>query len=257
MINPKNICISACIGFFLSFFIGLFSDVRFSSVLLRAFLFALLFGALCVGITFLYQKFLSNDNGGFSADAEPASQRASGGMVNIVVDDSNLADDGMSPKFTVLNNRADLTETPKEEAEAVSEIPVRQAFSPSEAASSSNQTVPVTDMAPPAGLGQEKEALAAEASHATAFQAMGLGEIAAASSSSSQGGGGEQLDELPDVSTMTMSNGEESASSLLSEDGIETDTEFSTGGKKMKEQPISGDTNVMAKAIQTLLAKDN
>ena len=72
MINPKNLCISACIGFFLSFFIGLFSDVRFSRVLMRAFIFALIFALLCIGITFLYQKFLSNDNGGFSADAEPA-----------------------------------------------------------------------------------------------------------------------------------------------------------------------------------------
>jgi large subunit ribosomal protein L7/L12 len=147
---------------------------------------------------------------------------------------------------------------PKEEAEAVSEIPVRQAFSPSEAASSSNQTVPVTDMAPPAGLGQEKEAPAAEASHATAFQAMGLGEIAAASSSPTQGGGGEQLDELPDVNSMSMDDaGVAAPGSFNGSDEVETDTEFSRGGKSMKEQPISGDTSVMAKAIQTLLSKDN
>ena len=84
---------------------------------------------------------------------------------------------------------------------------------------------------------------------------MGLGEVT--HGAPAQGSGGMQLDELPDVSTMNMFDAEGEGSSQNSDDGIETDTEFSTGGKSVKEQPISGDTNVMAKAIQTLLAKDN
>ena len=112
MINPKNIAISACVGFFLSFFIGLVSDVRFSHVLLRAFFFALVFAALCVGISFIYQRFLSNDNGSFSVEADSPAAKTAGGVVNIVVDDSALVDDGITPKFTVMNNHALKAEKP-------------------------------------------------------------------------------------------------------------------------------------------------
>ena len=254
MINPKNICISACIGFFLSFFIGLFSDVRFSQVLLRAALFALLFALLCVGITFLYQKFLSTDNGGFSADAEPQLQRTAGGVVNIVVDDSNLADDGMSPKFTVLNNHADLKQEPEESpvAETNAQSGVREV--PSEDSDSLYQSSPAEGRAEPAPV-QAQPAAASPAAEPASFKPMGLGEVT--HGAPAQGSGGMQLDELPDVSTMNMFDAEGEGSSQNSDDGIETDTEFSTGGKSVKEQPISGDTNVMAKAIQTLLAKDN
>ena len=264
MINPKNICISACIGFFLSFFIGLFSDVRFSQVLLRAALFALLFALLCVGITFLYQKFLSNDNGGFSADAEPAPQRTAGGIVNIVVDDSNLADDGMSPKFTVLNNHTGLSETPQPSPEAPAESDSEPKVNPA-----SESPVSYTEpKAEPAFVSAGEPSAQKDVS---SFKPVGLGEVtggtplaqAAAGVSEPQAhasvlAGEETLDELPDVNSMSVDDvGEGSHGVYNAADEIETDTEFSRGGKSMKEQPISGDTNVMAKAIQTLLSKDN
>ena len=96
MINPKNIAVSACVGFFLSFFIGLVSDVRFSHVILRAFIFALVFAALCVGISFIYQKFLSNEGASFSVEQDPSAAKTAGSVVNIVVDDSALVDDGLT-----------------------------------------------------------------------------------------------------------------------------------------------------------------
>uniref|UniRef100_UPI00388F9F3A hypothetical protein n=1 Tax=Treponema sp. TaxID=166 RepID=UPI00388F9F3A len=103
MINPKYICVSACVGFCLSFFVGLISDVRFSYVCLRAFIFALVFAGLSVGISFLYKKFLSSDIG-FSSDSESSPVHpAAGSVVNIVVDDSNLADDEHAPHFEVSN----------------------------------------------------------------------------------------------------------------------------------------------------------
>ena len=82
---------------------------------------------------------------------------------------------------------------------------------------------------------------------------------AAVSSTSGENASGEQLDELPDIAGM--GEGVESAGSdsddSSSNDEVINDTEFATGGAKLREQPISGDTNVMAKAIQTLLAQDN
>ena len=260
MINPKNICISGFVGFFLSFFIGLVSDVRFSRVLTRAFLFALLFAIVCVGITILYQKFLSNDNGGFSAEAEASPQRAAGGVVNIVVDDSNLSDDGMSPKFTVLNNHTGLSAEPAPEAP-----------SPAEAAPVKSEPVSSAD-GPVSFSPVEEVQVAAPAAAATpvqeesaSFKPAGLNEVAQGGTpfvppplSSVPSADETPLDELPDIGSMgTVSEEESSHESFTATDGIETDTEFSTGGKHVKEQPVSGDTNVMAKAIQTLLAKDN
>ena len=267
MINPKNLCISACIGFFLSFFIGLISDVRFSRVLMRAFLFALIFALLCIGITFLYQKFLSNDNGGFSADAEPAPQRTAGGVVNIVVDDSNLADDGMSPKFTVLNNHTGLSENAQsgQETPAGTDSEVKVNPSPEAAASHTEPKTGESSVPLSEPLAQEEK---------SSFKPVALGDVAGGASASpaavqasspqpsqtasSVSAGEEQLDELPDVNSMSLDDaGEAAPGSFNGSDEVETDTEFSRGGKSMKEQPISGDTSVMAKAIQTLLSKDN
>ncbi len=263
MINPKNICISACIGFFISFLIGLFSDVHFSVVILRAFLCALGFALLCVGITFLYQKFLSIDTGGFAAESDPVAAKAqSGGVVNIVVGDSSLPDEELAPKFTVLNNHSDLNKN-SESLSAASNT-----FSEEEPSSASpGQPEPLAaGPAPHAERAQDNPAPSVAADNS--FKPVSLGQVshnpepdapsARAAAASSDGNSTEQLDELPDISDM-QTDSSDVASELDSPgtDEIVSDTEFATGGSKMKEQPISGDTTVMAKAIQTLLAKDN
>ena len=258
MINPKNICVSACIGFFLSFLIGLFSDVHFSVVVLRALLFGVVFAVLCVGISILYQKFLSADNGGFVSDSELSSPKsATGGVVNIVVDDSNLPDEETSPKFTVLNNHTALDNEIKKTS--VRDEP-------------STDSTPVISSAP---------VTSSESEEKTSFKPVSLGEVDSNSNSAktvsssnitensssksassdvavSDAQEQEQLDELPDISNMAVEASGDVASDLDSPtDEIVSDSEFATGGAKMKEQPVSGDTAVMAKAIQTLLAKDN
>lgn len=258
MINPKNICVSACIGFFLSFLIGLFSDVHFSVVVLRALLFGVVFAVLCVGISILYQKFLSADNGGFVSDSELSSPKsATGGVVNIVVDDSNLPDEETSPKFTVLNNHTALDNEIKKTS--VRDEP-------------SADSTPVISSAP---------VTSSESEEKTSFKPVSLGEVDSNSNSAktvassnitensssksassdvavSDAQEQEQLDELPDISNMAVEASGDVASDLDSPtDEIVSDSEFATGGAKMKEQPVSGDTAVMAKAIQTLLAKDN
>ena len=263
MINPKNICISACIGFFISFLIGLFSDVHFSVVILRAFLCALGFALLCVGITFLYQKFLSIDTGGFAAESDPVAAKAqSGGVVNIVVGDSSLPDEELAPKFTVLNNHSDLNKNSESLSAASNTLSEEE---PSSA--SPGQPEPLAaGPAPHAERAQDNPAPSVAADNS--FKPVSLGQVshnpepdapsARAAAASSDGNSTEQLDELPDISDM-QTDSSDLASELDSPgtDEIVSDTEFATGGSKMKEQPISGDTTVMAKAIQTLLAKDN
>ena len=259
MINPKNICISACIGFFLSFLIGLFSDgVSFSAVILRALLYGLGFAVLCVGITFLYQKFLSTDNGGFVSEPDvSASKSTSGNVVNIVIDDSNLPDEDMSPKFTVSNTHSDLNKKREEPPLSSAGVSVASPSVQQPAAA-----VPVSSAeAVPAGT-VEKSA-PASSSENTAFKPVNLGETAPKTESSHaepaspENAQSESLDELPDMSEMPTAT-EDVASELDSPvDEIVTDSEFASGGAKIKEQPVSGDTATMAKAIQTLLAKDN
>lgn len=254
MINPKNICFCSCIGFFLSFFIGLVSGVNFSHVLIRALIFALLFGAMGIGITFIYQKFLSNDNGGFSMDGDSAPSKPVGGVVNIVVDDTNLVDEGMSPKFTIAGNHADLKEK-RSEAPVYNTKPTEgEPGSVPAATEYQNETSSPSEQDSsfkPVSLG------GVEGNNTD--QTAGSGASAQKDSSvSAIPAGEEQLDELPDIGNMGIEESAgDTASELNSPAEVVTDTEFATGGSKMKEQSVSGDTTVMAKAIQTLLAQDN
>lgn len=265
MINPKNICISATIGFLLSFLIGLFSDVHFSAVVLRALLFALLFGAFYTGASFLYFKFLVADNGGFSSEPDmSASKPGAGGVVNIVIDDTNLPDEELSPRFTVLNNHSDLNRT--QEAQPASGA----------SGAANSPAAPVASVSPagsvPSGSSETVSPAPASSSAGAAFKPVSLGDVTqksdAASAESSpvesaqpaagaSGGQEQSLDELPDISEMQEASVDVASELDSSDDGIVSDSDFATGGAKMKEQPVSGDTAVMAKAIQTLLAKDN
>jgi len=251
MLNPKNISIAAFVGFFLSFFIGLFSDVKFSHVLLRALIFAVVFAALYIGISFLYQKFLSSDNSSM-ADSDFVPQRPTGSVVNIVVDDSTLQDDGMSPKFTVLKNHVVGGEKPHSDSAPVSAPQENPSVSVAESEPAYSQPIPQS-----ADIDVSPKSPAQDS-----FKPMPLGDVTQKlTGSETVSAEGEdktqQLDELPDISGMETVPQDDSASGLSNVEEVVTDTEFSTGGSRMREQPISGDTSVMAKAIQTLLAKDN
>ena len=264
MINPKNICVSACIGFFLSFFIGLFSDVRFSHIMIRAFVFALVFAALCVGITFLYQKFLSSDTGGFSGETEQTASKPAGGVVNIVVDDARLTDDDMSPKFTVLNNHSPI-DNPSKSSE--SSVPASVSEHAASESSDATDAVAVTDsdssfkpmdlnIVAQKSSGQVESAVE-EKSEASAAATEPSNLAAVSDDSSSNTSASDKLDDLPDINSMSTEVDEPVSFSGGNDDDVIQDSDFASGGAPMKEQPISGDTSVMAKAIQTLLAKDN
>lgn len=249
MINPKNICISSCVGFFLSFFIGLVSpEVHFPHFFLRALIVALVFAILCVGITFVYQKFLSDENVSDSVGSDPLIAKNPGSVVNIVVDDTNLPDDGMSPKFTVMNSHSplgnEMGSVPS--SEETSSEKKSEGLSASDAEALSKESVP----------SEPKEA---EPSSENSFQPVSLGSTSgdATKQKNTQGNDSVQLDELPDLGGLESVGGGSSASDLSSSDGLVRDSDFATGGSKMTEQPVNGETNVMARAIQTLLAQDN
>ena len=62
MRSAKYIGLFAACGFVLSFVSGLFSHSSILSILLKALIFALIFGVVGLGISFVYSKFLSDGN---------------------------------------------------------------------------------------------------------------------------------------------------------------------------------------------------
>ena len=81
MRSAKYIGLFAACGFILSFVSGLFSHSSILSILLKALIFALVFGILGAGISLIYEKFLSDGNGGeyqgeYSTDSSAASVKA-------------------------------------------------------------------------------------------------------------------------------------------------------------------------------------
>lgn len=100
MTKPNYIIIPVCIGFILSFIIGLLSSVSFGVVLLRALFFAVLFGVLGFGIGIVFRRFLleSSDLDGGSDVSGGARQ---GSVVDLSIGDEPLEEDENGPDFYV------------------------------------------------------------------------------------------------------------------------------------------------------------
>ena len=97
MRGTKFIGVFAACGFILSFFAGLFSHSSILSILLKALICAVVFGLLGFGISFIYNRFLSDGNqgelqGDYAADASMNSTAPSavGQHVDITIQDEEL-----------------------------------------------------------------------------------------------------------------------------------------------------------------------
>lgn len=260
MMNPKNICISACVGFCLSFLIGIVSGVGFLYVLLRAVIFAVVFGALYVGIAILYQKFLLNDSpAGFSSDSEQASPKAqAGGIVNLVVDDSVLPDEESAPSFSVRSGRTGVAEgTPAVQVES----------RPNETTVETGQVVQKQELNNDASEQPPRESAHSGAIDDasvgnSSFQPVPLGamtkvapeEKASAAESSVQPEKVE-LDELPDIGDFTLGD-QSGVSHERFEETDDNGSDFASSGSGSSFVSGEQNTDVMAQAIRTILAKD-
>lgn len=101
-VNFKMCSFTAAIAFVLSFFIALISGAGFGISLLRAIILAVCFGALSVGISFVYDKFL-NEKSYDASSTESTSDSAPtiGNKVDITIDDEELQEDDETPKFVL------------------------------------------------------------------------------------------------------------------------------------------------------------
>lgn len=237
--NPKLISVAAGAGFVLSFLIGLFSRVAFPYLVLRALLFALLFAVAAAAISFVFKKFIDVPQGGTDEPSQ-AAQPATGGVVNITVDDDSLPDDEGSPQFSVGKNRPAFgggALSSDGGGRAVDDISARAAPAPSAQAPAAAAPAPSSD-------GQAA---------AQGFRPMALGTPVASVSVSSDG----SIDNLPEIGELNVGSakgGEVISDSDFASSGT---TSISASAGSGGGVAIEGNASLMAQAIRTVLAQED
>ncbi len=274
MINPKNICISAAVGFVLSFIIGCVSGVAFLHIVIRALIFAAVFAAMSIGFTYIYKTFLSDDQNADSlkSDNDSSSEKQSpGGLVNIVVDDSTLRDDSSSPKFSVTNpnifNDDTVDESKAESNDKKVNSSLNAASSDISDVNQKNDSKAQISKNPAANKDEKVD------NPQDGFVAKDLGSITSKSKDSAQISSdndaenasssnldnqdvSESIDDLPDIGNVEFSDSSSSDSSVIE------DSDFAEEGTSASHSDAAADTggqnvDTMAQAIRTMLAKDN
>lgn len=281
MIKIKPIVFSACAAFVLSFVIAIASKSGFPVSLLKATIFGLLFGAIAVGVQFVYAKFLAD---GTAAPAEAAEEpKVAGSKVDLVVSEEDLPDDKESPAFYVegkhvlssddvgkpFGRPAAAAETASnsvafgaaeqnealEAAEQVREQKAAENITQKAAEIQAKSREPEGVPAPQAAKSAESPAPQASEPQ-PAFAPINLAASGAAASSDSAGGG-DELDDLPDIGEI----GGGSSAEGQDEDVIE-DSEFAEEGMvhprrqtEFSDGKVADvkDAPVMAEAIRTIL----
>ena len=107
VIKMKPIIVSASLAFVLSFFTALVAKTGVPFSLLKAFVFAVIFGGLAAGIQFVYGKFLLE--GAASVSEAETQPRTLGSKVDLVVSEEDLPGDGDALTFSFDNERHVLT----------------------------------------------------------------------------------------------------------------------------------------------------
>lgn len=239
MIKPRTIIISVCSGFILSFVIGLVADVSFGVVLLRALIFAILFGGLSFGIGVVFQRFLLD-----SSDLDGGSELPSGGarqgsIVDLSVGDEPLVEDENGPDFYVRKEVASPTASVREDG-------LEESHSSTGA------------------VGHVKEgnaSVSGEDSGKEQFRPISLGTPAVGGGGADgslgfdRGAAGSSEDVLPEIGDISMSPSEgDDLSSGGMELSIGNGMETSQG---RGSSAVSEDSSTIAQAIRTVLARDS
>lgn len=248
MFKLKNVLIPAVAAFLLSFLISIISTRGdFSFSLLRAVLFFFLFGLLGFGISFLNDRFLSTGESYASSGEGGEVRRTSGNVVDIVINDENLSDDGTSPSFNVERNSRTLAERDT-------------AFSDSKTSKDSSDLKEKSSpsYSQPSSL-QEKEETLVQSSD-TGFE---IKEGVKKQQDLVQKVGSEKASQLKEIDDLPEIGASEEGS--LDEDSFIENSDFASMGENAQEELSSAvdsvkakdhDTETMAKAIRTLLKRE-
>ena len=257
MRSAKYIGLFAACGFILSFVAGLFSHSSILSILLKALIFALVFGLLGFGISFIYDKFLSDGSGGdfqgeYTAEpsAAPASASSLGHNVDIMIQDEELRPSESDNHFVVGENHQMLNDSDVKNSQAVKDEPQ----------SSAQGFVPLRNFETVKNFSGTEAVIPAEAVSAAPAKNTSdtvVKPVAAEPAAFNSVGGGDGIDTLPDMENFVFSEASESANND-SENESESDFVASVGSGKKNDAPAEIQyAALMAKAISSVLSNEN
>ena len=249
MRSAKYVGLFVACGFILSFVSGLFSHSSILSILLKALIFALVFGVLGFGISFIYRKFLSDGSNGdfqgeYTADSSSgiSQQSALGQNVDITIQDEELKPSESENHFVVGENHQMLNESDVRNSgkSVATEQETPKGFVPLRNFETVNNF-------------SGKEAV-------VPFEAAAANQNSENSAGLSENIGAGGLDTLPDMENFVFS--ESGSSNSEDDDALASGTgsEFvtSSGSHKRNDAPAEiQDAALMAKAISSVLSDEN
>lgn len=241
----KVMIFSAAAGFLLSFIFGLFSRTSIISVLLKAIIFAVVFGGLGFLINFLYEKFLSGD---FVGEIESENNfrsnesQKTGQIVDITIQDEELDKGESENHFVVSNANTMLNDSDVEKKSTLPQNQKENKLSETKNQAEDKGFVPLTNYETVNNV-SEKEAISPKTEKSSS---------SSSSDNSSNGFNSEGIDTLPDIGDLAFETEEISESE---DDDIDTDGEFvSSVNKKSENVPEIKDAELIAKAISSVLS---
>lgn len=265
MFKPKSIVVSAGGAFILSFFISIIATHKFFSALGRGVFYGVIFAVLAAVISFLNEKFLSEETGfsEYSEENGTSPRQTSGGLVDIVVDDENLTDDSDGPAFSIEQNKHSLREKdvspltkneskPESSASEKNQMPLR-----------SESTDRVLLENNDSGNQSELKSQGTQIPETSDFKAVSLENMNSvperlSEKNAERAAQMKEIDSLPDISDFR----EESTST----GEVVEDSDFAEFGSEEQVERVSvvdggnasnHDTETIAKAIRTILKKDD
>lgn len=227
MNKTKYLISFASVGFVFSFIIGLFSSVPFGIILLRALISALVMACVYFAGSVIFEKFL--DEGGMSVSGTSSNTKTTG-KVDTSLDDSLIFDDENGPEFRIPKQLIN---------ESTSGAKTVQAENPEETVSASVQAVasePVQNSKPAFDASPAKQEAAAE-------NYINVNNTDSADNM--------ELGSLPDIDTMLTDMKKLGSDVITNSDFAKS--EATAGSEELK----GADTEIMARAIHTVLTRDN
>ena len=226
MNKTKYLISFASVGFVFSFIIGLFSSVPFGIILLRALISALVMACVYFAGSVVFEKFL--DEGGTSVSSASSNTKTTG-KVDTALDDSLIFDDENGPEFRI----------PKQLINESTPVAKSQSEKPAESAAAPEQTIATEQVQmskPAADVSPAKQEPATENF---------------ISVNNTDDTDNMELGSLPDIDTMLTDMKKLGSDVITNSDFAKS--EATAGSEELK----GADTEIMARAIHTVLTRDN
>ena len=272
----KHIYVPAVIGFVLSFLISLIATHHFFRALMRAGIWAVACAALGALVSFIFEKFLSE---GLNAEPSSTGEKVApvGSNIDITISDEELTPDESGPQFAVSKEvTAPLSSVRDGSSLSGRQSPVTETERPVAPKAPVGTTIEPLAESEGAALGGASGKVSASSSGFTPVNLAGervqtatveAAGVQSASPSlqtapsesgaaSASDGDVEDLDELPEIGELN----------LVGSDSIVEDSDFAEEGARPVNSraefadgssPASQDAETMAKAIRTLLKRED